>query len=276
MTVRTDTLEVPGASLYYKVRGSGPILLVLQGGPADADGSDGIAGYLADRYTVVSYDRRGLSRSRLHPGAPPPIVQTHADDAHHLLSALTSEPAVVTGISIGALIGLDLVARYPRQVRTLISHEPPVPALLPEPDRSRAFQQQEEAEEIFRREGAPAAMKHFITITGADFNDREPDMEMPRRTPQMAMNAAFFLTHDAPSVRLYELDVAALKAASTRIIPAAGRTSRHIWTHHAARELAARLGTDLVEFPGGHSGYGMHPRAFAALLAQCAAHTVQE
>lgn len=33
---RTETLKVPGASLYYEVRGSGPVLLMMPGGPADA------------------------------------------------------------------------------------------------------------------------------------------------------------------------------------------------------------------------------------------------
>jgi len=32
----TERLEVPGASLYYEVGGSGPVLLMMPGGPADA------------------------------------------------------------------------------------------------------------------------------------------------------------------------------------------------------------------------------------------------
>jgi hypothetical protein len=42
----TDTteslIEVPGAKLFYKTRGSGPVLLILQGGAGDADGSDAL------------------------------------------------------------------------------------------------------------------------------------------------------------------------------------------------------------------------------------------
>ena len=34
----THTLKVPGASLYYELRGSGPVLLFMPGGPADAGG----------------------------------------------------------------------------------------------------------------------------------------------------------------------------------------------------------------------------------------------
>jgi hypothetical protein len=37
----TDTLEVPGASLYHEVRGSGPVLLLIYGGVYDAAGARG-------------------------------------------------------------------------------------------------------------------------------------------------------------------------------------------------------------------------------------------
>ena len=61
--MKTETLQVPGASLYYEVRGSGPVLLMIPGGPMDADGFTEIAERLADSYTVVTYDCRGNSRS---------------------------------------------------------------------------------------------------------------------------------------------------------------------------------------------------------------------
>ena len=32
----TKTLKVPGATLYYEVRGTGPVLLCIPGGPTDA------------------------------------------------------------------------------------------------------------------------------------------------------------------------------------------------------------------------------------------------
>ncbi|MDO2969889.1 hypothetical protein [Mycobacteroides abscessus] len=39
---------VPGAHLYYEVRGAGPVLLMLTGGHGDADTMDAIANHLAD------------------------------------------------------------------------------------------------------------------------------------------------------------------------------------------------------------------------------------
>ena len=62
---RVDTLKVRGASLHYEVQGSGPVLLIIPGMPADAGFYSVLARQLTDTYTVVAYDPRGISRSRL-------------------------------------------------------------------------------------------------------------------------------------------------------------------------------------------------------------------
>jgi pimeloyl-ACP methyl ester carboxylesterase len=48
--VATKRLGVPGATLYYEVRGSGPVLLFMPGGPADAGTFRPIAEQLASDY----------------------------------------------------------------------------------------------------------------------------------------------------------------------------------------------------------------------------------
>src|SRR5919205_4506960 len=125
-----DTLKVPGATLRYEVRGTGPLLLLIPGGPADSSVFDPIRGVLSERYTVVTYDPRGLSRSTFDGEPEDTTVQTFADDAHHLLAAIDTQPAYVFGSSGGALVGLELVPRYPGQVRALVAHEPPLARLL--------------------------------------------------------------------------------------------------------------------------------------------------
>lgn len=271
-----ETVAVPGARLYAIVRGSGPLVQVLQGGDGDATGADGMVEHLVDHFTVVTYDRRGLSHSRIDDGVPPPSLETHSDDAHHLLAALTREPAFVVGFSFGALLGLDLVTRYPDQVRLLVAHEPPAFALLPEPERSEALRSQAVMDETFRRGGLEGAMRAMrAAMPNVDFADREPDVVLPQGapTPQRAANLESFLRHDAPAAHRYQLDVPALTAMASRIVPAAGRGSRDLSTHHAARALAALLGRELVEFPGGHNGFLLHPKGFAARLQEIFAPT---
>jgi alpha/beta hydrolase fold len=92
------TVNVPGATLYVEVRGSGPVLLCISGGPTDAGTFTDLAERLADSYTVVSYDQRGHSRSALD-GEPTDIpVALHADDAAAILKTVGGQPAYVTAI----------------------------------------------------------------------------------------------------------------------------------------------------------------------------------
>jgi acetyltransferase/esterase len=58
-------LEAPGARLYYEVRGGGPLLVLVPGAKGEADTYQHLAKELSGRYRVVTYDRRGFSRSTL-------------------------------------------------------------------------------------------------------------------------------------------------------------------------------------------------------------------
>ncbi|MEJ7839831.1 MAG: alpha/beta fold hydrolase [Thermomicrobiales bacterium] len=77
--VTSSTISVPGATLYYEIRGSGPTLLIIPGGPQDAGVFSGFANLLADRYTVVTYDPRGNSRSPVEDTSADQRVELHAD-----------------------------------------------------------------------------------------------------------------------------------------------------------------------------------------------------
>lgn len=128
----TGTLPVPGAVLHYRLEGSGPLLLISQSGEGDADRTVDLVPHLADDFTVLTYDRRGLSRSRLEEAGRTTSLAEHANDVHRLLAAVTDEPALMLGCSLGAVIGLHLAVRHPEQLSTLIAHEPVAPRLLPE------------------------------------------------------------------------------------------------------------------------------------------------
>ncbi len=265
-SVQTGMLQVPGARIYYEVRGSGPLLLVLQGADGDASGSVALVDQLVNHYTVVVYDRRGLSRSTYDEGATPPGIHTHSDDVHCLLDALTTEPALVLGISIGGLIGLELVARYPYQVRTLLAHEPPAMALLPDEERIPIERFYEEVEETHRQKGLLAAMRLDMGMLRMDFSDREPDVVLPPPPPQRNDNLEVFRKYDSPASQVFKPDIEALRRTTTRIIFAAGERSRGIWPFRTTEVLAGLLGKEILEFPGGHNGPVLHPRAVASRL----------
>jgi pimeloyl-ACP methyl ester carboxylesterase len=267
---KTGRLKVPGASIYYEVRGSGPVLLMMPGGPADASAFQRIAGYLESAYTVVTYDPRGLSHSTLDaPIADERIVEIAADDAHRLLTATGKEPAFVFGSSGGAVIALELVARHPEQVRTLVSHEPPAPSLLPDPGRERTAMG--EIVETYRTAGIGPAMHKFMVQTRIRSGPPpppagEPTPEMLEGMARMKRNMDFWLGHSFAAIAAYEPDFGALKAGSSRIVPAVGDDSRGELAHEGGLGLAKRLGTQAVTFPGAHGGFESHSAEFAAQL----------
>jgi pimeloyl-ACP methyl ester carboxylesterase len=263
---------VPGATLYYEVRGSGPVLLMMPGGPADAGNFRHIAERLATDFTVVTYDPRGLSHSTLDaPVRDERIVEIFADDVHRLLTATAKEPAFVFASSGGAVIGLELAARHPEQVRTLVSHEPPAATLLPDPARERAAM--DEIVQTYRTAGIGPAMQKFMVQTrigggGPPPPQGEPTPEEREAMAQRKRNMDFWLGHYFLAIGAYEPDFAVLKAGSARIVPAVGDKSRGQLAHEGGLRMAERLGTQAVVFPGAHGGFESDAAEFAVKLRE--------
>ena len=262
MNLTIATLAVPGAHIYYQTRGSGPTLMLIAGGAGDASSFDGIAPVLADRYTVVTFDRRGFLRSPMDDPVQHVEIETHAEDVHHVLLALGNEPAYVFGSSIGALIGLALTVRYPDQVRLLVAHEPPLSQLLSEAERANA-----RLLELYRREGGAAAISKFAESIGVHPAGAAALARTQRDSRMAEHNVESFLKRDASAVGRYRLDVDALKTIRGRVVIAGGSGGRQYFPYRAAAKLAEQIGTPLVEFPGNHAGYTSEPAAFAAKLA---------
>ncbi|MCX4553063.1 alpha/beta hydrolase [Streptomyces sp. NBC_01387] len=267
----TGALAVPGAVLHYQVRGTGPLLLISQSGEGDADRTTDLVTQLIDSYAVVTYDRRGLSRSRLDTPGQGATLAEHADDVHRLLASLTDTSALMLGCSLGAVIGMHAAVRYPGQIRTLIAHEPVAPRLLPDGERACHERELAALQDFYLREGLAAALPEIARTLGIDLTakDVEPDLTPQPINAIRAANFDYFFRHDFTAVIHDTLDIAALKDVSTRIVPAAGRiTARNVFDYQAATALAALLGRELQELPGGHNGNTTHPRAYATRIRE--------
>ena len=267
-SVQQGTLIAPGASIFYRSCGRGPPVLILAGGDADADAIDPLRNALAERHRVLTYDRRGLSRSRPDPGAAAPDIATHARDAHLLLAALTDEPAYLFGTSIGGLIGLELLTRHPEQVKMLVVHEAPTGELLSGGSRDALAAAQQAMLKAYRNDGVAAAMRLSAELAGIDPEDREPDVAPPVMSAAREANMEALLSRDVPAVIAYRLDIPALDVQAHKIVPAAGQSTERTLLHQCAAALAELLERPLAAFPGGHTGWLLRPRAFAAQLIE--------
>jgi pimeloyl-ACP methyl ester carboxylesterase len=279
----TTTLEAPGATITYDVRevaaGAGPALMLI-GSPMGAGGFGTLGSHFADR-TIVTYDPRGVERSTKADPTRESTPEQHADDLHRVIEALGTGPVDLFASSGGAVNALALVARHPEQVRTLVAHEPPLASILP--DRDGALAVTEAVRDTYQQRGFGPAMARFIVAVShkgpmtpglAAGPDPDPSIfglpaedDGNRTDPLLGQNIVT-CTH-------FEPDFEALRAASTRIVLAAGIDSDGEMAHRGAEAVAERLGTTPVEFPSGHGGflggeYGQtgEPDAFAAKLRE--------
>jgi pimeloyl-ACP methyl ester carboxylesterase len=259
----THTLEVPGAVLTYDVRRGGAAdstVLLMIGSPMGAAGFGTLAGYFTDR-TVVTYDPRGVERSRRTDGAPTTTPEEHADDLSRLIAAMDSGPVDLFASSGGAVNALALVARHPEQVRTLVAHEPPTAGLVP--DREFALAACRDIHETYQRSGMGPAMAKFIAIVSHKGPITTEYLERPAPDPATfglpteddGSRDDVLLGQNLLSCTHFEPDIEALRSASTRVVVAAGEESEGELANRGAHAVAERLGTTPVLFPDGHAGF---------------------
>jgi pimeloyl-ACP methyl ester carboxylesterase len=278
----TQTLDVPGATLTYDVRSNDestePILFLI-GSPMGGAGFGTLSGHFTDR-TVATYDPRGTERSTLDEPTRPPTPEEHADDLHRIIQELGGGPVDLFASSGGAVNALALVAKHPGDVRTLVAHEPPLPSVLP--DREAAIASAHACHQTYMERGWGAGMAHFIAIVSHEGEFPDDFAQQPAPDPAtFGMPTEDDGSRSDPLLGLalvgsigYELDVDALRAASTRIVMAAGN-EKGTMANRGAYGVAERLGTKVVDFPSGHGGflggeYGQSgdPDAFAARLRE--------
>ncbi|HMK97420.1 MAG TPA: alpha/beta fold hydrolase [Acidimicrobiales bacterium] len=257
----SHSLDVPGARLYYEVRGSGPALMLV-GHPMGASGFAAIAQLLAEDYTVVTYDPRGFARSTIDDAGQDAEPDLLADDVRRVLEAVGEGPAHVFGSSGGAVTGLALVADYPSHVQSLVAHEPPLALLLPDAEEARAGMH--DIYNTYRDSGIGAAWQRFSTFTGINMRPQGEEAAPQPPSAEAATTSERFFGHSLLPIVLYQPDFSAL--APAQVIVAGGTTSKGQFPWRTAVALAERLGTALVEFPGGHGGFASDAKDFAAVL----------
>jgi pimeloyl-ACP methyl ester carboxylesterase len=104
--------------LAYDVRGEGDPLLLVQGLGYARWGWDPIVDLLAERFTVVQFDNRGIGASDVPRG--PYSAEVMAQDAAAVLDAAGLERAHVVGASLGGIVAQQLALEAPERVDRLV------------------------------------------------------------------------------------------------------------------------------------------------------------
>jgi pimeloyl-ACP methyl ester carboxylesterase len=256
-----DFAAVNGATLYYEKQGAGTAVLLIAGSTGDAGNFTRAADLLADEFTVVTYDRRGNSRSPRPSGWTTTSVAEQADDAAGLIHSLGLSPAVVFGASAGGLIALDLMIRHPQLVRAGIVQEPSIFSVLPDPMAALA-PRRALIEEALRTIGPRAAIEALMRYLNDDAVFAAIPSEILER---MLGNADTILTIESPGFASWQLKSEDLTNLTVPLTLMFANDTLPVYkqiTHWLAKQLNA----EPVIVPGRHAFYYYRPQDLADVL----------
>jgi pimeloyl-ACP methyl ester carboxylesterase len=259
-TIKTGHADVNGARIDYEVRGAGPAVLFISGATGDAGHHASVADALADEFTIVTYDRRGNSRSPRPAGWTKTSMEEQADDAAALLATLHLVPAAVFGTSGGAIIACCMLLRHPQALRGAVIHEPPLVAPIPD-GASSLGEMQAMIDRAMTSGGPPAAVEAFVRFAAGSAFDKIP----PGTRTRMMGNGETLFGVELDSFVSYIPDERALAHNKLPARVLVGEETTPMFAG-PADWLASRLRTRPGTFPGAHAPYFDRPDAVARAL----------
>jgi pimeloyl-ACP methyl ester carboxylesterase len=124
------TATINGYKIHYVSGGTGEAVVLLHGWPETWYEWRKIMPALADRYTVIAPDLRGLGSSTGPSGVQGYDKKTVADDVFKLVSGLGFKTAFLVGHDVGGMTAYSLAATHPTFVKSLTVMDVPIPGLM--------------------------------------------------------------------------------------------------------------------------------------------------
>lgn len=254
-------LEKKNVSLYYEVCGQGIPLVLIHGVMVDADFYRRAAHILAKKYMVVTFDRRGNSRSKCREEAPFSIG-SQAEDIKDLLDELKIGSAYVVGVSAGAAIGLKFLEKYPERVMHMILYEPAVLGMV---KKEPEIQKWMEKMRFLIADGKyNTALLEFFMHLGS-FDDRAPQKDAETSVKEMG-NVEYALKKELPGLSEYMPDLESLKRNERKVTFAVGEKSGDTVYVRIGHKLSEKVGKRALFYPGFHNLAYDLPEEFAVCV----------
>ncbi len=282
-------MKTAHGTLFCRREGSGPTLLLIHGVACDSEFFRQASAILAEHFTVISYDRRGYSRSIPAEGETDFSVWAHAEDAAEIIRTELKRKRVedqqgelaeeieetersnedtenasgvfVAGCSAGGAVTAAFATKYPEVVRQVFLHEP-----LMRGSGELAAEQDAFWEKL--RKGAEkhriiTCMMHFVNAMGGMNRDKEgQSMEQQSRNLK---NLELFLEKEMDSFSSLNLEDFNI---SVPVTVACGSDDKTGMFHRSAYQAAETKGWKHRIVPGYHNFASDEPEAFAKCIIE--------
>ncbi|MFD2052898.1 alpha/beta fold hydrolase [Mesorhizobium calcicola] len=124
---KTQSIETNGTSLYVRVGGQGPAVVLLHGFGDTGDMWAPVAIKLMKDHTVIVPDLRGMGLSA-HPDSGY-TKKNQAADIAGIMDALKIDKAELVTHDIGNMVGYALAAQYPKRITKWVVIDAPLPGI---------------------------------------------------------------------------------------------------------------------------------------------------
>jgi pimeloyl-ACP methyl ester carboxylesterase len=126
-TFHTQSVPTNGTTLYVRIGGQGPAVVILHGFGDTGDMWAPLAAVLAKDHTVIVPDLRGMGLSA-HPDEGY-TKKNQAADIAGLMDALQAPKADLVTHDIGNMVGYALAAQYPARISRWVVIDAPLPGI---------------------------------------------------------------------------------------------------------------------------------------------------
>ena len=123
----SETAAVNGITLHYVRGGKGPAVILIHAFPQDWFEYHAIMPRLAQQFTVIAVDLRGIGGSTAAPRGYD--AANMAQDLYQLASALKFERVYFVRHDIGGMVAYAFVRRYPQVTRGAMILDVPIPGI---------------------------------------------------------------------------------------------------------------------------------------------------
>ncbi|MHB8076405.1 alpha/beta fold hydrolase [Desulfosporosinus fructosivorans] len=261
MKQKYEIIENENAKLFCKYSGSGPLLVLIHGAMVDSNFYDAAAEVLSQKYTVITYDRRGYSRSTVCEASGFSVSQ-QARDAASIIKFTGEKQAAVFGASAGGMVALELASQHPELINLLMVHEAPSICLLPSTDDCVAWTQRVQLQ--IDNGKINKAVAQYLEYTYQ--NDVRGPKKSESQQQQEIKNMYYFLKEEFYKTLTHKHNYAGIQESGIPAVIGVGELSHESYCARCAFRLAQELNCELIHFPGYHNVAYDLPTDFATML----------
>jgi pimeloyl-ACP methyl ester carboxylesterase len=275
----SSTADVNGTTLHYVRGGTGPAVILLHGFPQDWYEFHEVMPRLAQRFSVIAVDLRGIGGSKATPDGYD--AATMAEDVRRLAQELELERAYLVGHDIGGIVAYAFARLYPEESRGVMVLDVPLPGVEPWQEVMADpllwhinFHRTPDLPEKLIAGRQAIYFRHFFrlgTVSGDAISDEDAAHYASAYAAPAQLHAALEMYRAMPGK---SVDAAPLRATDLPLVLAGGDHGFGPLLPGIAEALRARGWTDVaVEIiaDSGHYVADEQPEALAALIERYAA-----